>query len=103
MSEDYQVTPNNDYYQNLSYSVKSSIPWDTMSGPVNSILHPAGMKNFADVGITSATDTGVGLVEQLMLLLFSMLSMRKELIQSTILIFTVDDDVEQQLLVLESV
>ena len=61
LSEDFQVTPDNDYYQNLSYSVKSSIPWDTMSGPVNSILHPAGMKNFADVGITSATDTGVSI------------------------------------------
>ena len=46
LSEDFQVTPDNDYYQNLSYSVKSSIPWDTMSGPVNSILHPTGMKNF---------------------------------------------------------
>ena len=56
LSEDFQVTPDNDYYQNLSYSVKSSIPWDTMSGPVT-VFHPAGMKNFADVGITSSTDT----------------------------------------------
>ena len=61
LSEDFQVTPDNDYYQNLSYSVKSSIPWDTMSGPVNSILHPAGMKNFADVGITSSTDASVSI------------------------------------------
>ena len=61
LSEDYQVTPDNDYFQNLSYSVKSPIPWAKMSGPVNSIVHPAGMKNFADVGITSAVDSGVGL------------------------------------------
>ena len=61
LSEDYQVTSNNDYYQNLSYSVKSPIPWQEMSGPVNSIVHPAGMKNFADVGITSAVDSSVGL------------------------------------------
>ena len=61
LSEDYQVTPNNDYYQNLSYSVKSPIPWSVMSGPVNSIVHPAGMKNFADVGITSSVNSAVGL------------------------------------------
>ena len=61
LSEDYQVTSDNDYYQNLSYSVKSPIPWSVMSGPLNSIVHPAGMKNFADVGITSAVDSAVGL------------------------------------------
>ena len=61
LSEDYQVIPDNDYYQNLSYSVKSPIPWSVMSGPVNSIVHPAGMKNFADVGITSSVDSAIGL------------------------------------------
>jgi hypothetical protein len=62
ISQDYQVLPNNDYYQNLSYSIKSPITWEELSGPVNSILHPAGMKNFADVGITSSASvsTGVG-------------------------------------------
>lgn len=61
LSEDYQVTPNNDYYQNLSYSIKSPITWDKLSSPVNSIVHPAGLKNFADVGIISATNASVGL------------------------------------------
>jgi len=55
ISEDYQVTPDNDYYQNLSYTIKSPITWDKLSGPVNSIIHPAGLKNFADVGIVSST------------------------------------------------
>ena len=54
LDQDNQVIANNDYYQNLSYSIKSPIPWETLSSPVNSILHPAGMKNFADVGITSS-------------------------------------------------
>ena len=40
ISEDFQVTPDNDYYQNLSYSIKSPITWKDLSGPVNSILHP---------------------------------------------------------------
>ena len=61
ISEDYQVTPNNDYYQNLSYSIKSPITWDELSTPVNSIVHPAGLKNFADVGVTSIGRSGIGL------------------------------------------
>ena len=61
ISEDYQVTPNNDYYQNLSYSIKSPITWDELSTPVNSIVHPAGLKNFADVGVTSTGRSGIGL------------------------------------------
>ena len=61
ISEDYQVTPDNDYYQNLSYSIKSPITWNELSTPVNSIVHPAGLKNFADVGVTSEASSGVGL------------------------------------------
>ena len=61
ISEDYQVIPDNDYYQNLSYSIKSPITWNELSTPVNSVLHPAGMKNFADVGITSVASSRVGL------------------------------------------
>ena len=61
INEDYQVTPNNDYYQNLSYSIKSPITWDESSGPVNSIIHPAGLKNFVDVGITSVATSRAGL------------------------------------------
>ena len=61
ISEDYQVTPNNDYYQNLSYSVKSPITWEEFSSPLNSIVHPAGLKNFADVGVTSTGSARAGL------------------------------------------
>ena len=61
ISVDHQVIPNNDYYQNLSYSVKSPITWDQQSAPVNSIVHPAGLKNFADVGITSTGSSTAGL------------------------------------------
>ena len=61
ISEDFQVTPDNDYYQNLSYSIKSPITWKDLSGPVNSILHPAGLKNFADVGISSVGSFKAGL------------------------------------------
>ena len=59
LNQDYQVTPDNDYYQNLSYSVKSSITYEDLINPVNRLLHTTGLKNFADVGITSITNAGI--------------------------------------------
>ena len=59
LSQDYQRVPDNDYYQNLSYSVKSSVTYDTLVSSVNRLLHTSGLKNFADVGITSITNAGI--------------------------------------------
>ena len=59
LSQDYQVTADNDYYQNLAYSVKSRITYEDLINPVNRLLHTTGLKNFADVGITSSTNAGV--------------------------------------------
>ncbi len=56
IGEDHQVLPNNDYYQNLSYSVKSSIAWDSFVDVLNRTVHPAGLKNFADVSIGSTVN-----------------------------------------------
>ena len=61
LNEDFQVTPNNDYYQNLSYSVRSSKAWDDFVDPLNRVIHPAGLKNFADTLIESSVDVRVGL------------------------------------------
>ena len=58
LNEDYQVLPDNDYYQNLSYTIQSPIEYTTLSSPVNKLLHTTGLKNFADVGITSAVGVG---------------------------------------------
>jgi hypothetical protein len=55
LDEDVQVISDNDYYQNLSYSLKSSQTWDTIVSPINNILHPTGLKNFADTEIISST------------------------------------------------
>ena len=60
LSEDYQVMPDNDYYQNLSYSVKSPIEWDKFVSPVNRLVHPAGLKNFADTSIQNNVKLEVG-------------------------------------------
>jgi hypothetical protein len=56
LDQDNQVTPNNDYYQNLSYTIKSPITYQELKTPVNSLLHTSGLKNFADTGITSTAN-----------------------------------------------
>jgi len=59
LDQDNQVIPNNDYYQNLSYTVKSPITYQDLRTPVNSLLHTSGLKNFADTGITSTTTSQI--------------------------------------------
>ena len=66
LNDDYQVIPDNDYYQNLSYSIKSTVTFEELITPVNSLVHSVGLKNFADTQffesgistITSQDSTG---------------------------------------------
>jgi len=58
---DYQVLPDNDYYQNLSYTVKSPITYEELVNPVNRLVHTVGLKNFADTEIQTETSVGSGL------------------------------------------
>ena len=53
LSELSQVSSDNDYYQNMSYSIKSTIQYDEIVNSVNRLLHPTGMKNFSDTQINS--------------------------------------------------
>ena len=64
LNEDYQVIPDNDYYQNLSYTVKSSIEWEKFVNPINRLVHPSGLKNFSDTTITSNIEVGFGTVRE---------------------------------------
>ncbi len=64
LNEDYQVIPDNDYYQNLSYTVKSSVEWEKFVNPVNRLVHPSGLKNFSDTAITSNLAVGFGSVRE---------------------------------------
>ena len=59
LSEDYQVLPDNDYYQNLSYTIQSPITFEDIIDPVNRLVHTSGLKNFADTGITSTAKSGI--------------------------------------------
>ncbi len=58
LDEDYQVIPDNDYYQTLSYTVKSPIEYQSLVNSVNRLVHTTGLKNFADVGIGTTIPTG---------------------------------------------
>ena len=51
----------NDYYQNLSYSIKSRQQWNDIRTPINSLVHSIGIKNFSDTEIISDGDEKVGI------------------------------------------
>jgi len=63
LNNDSQVTSDNDYYQNLSYTVKSSKTWEEIVTPVNNLLHTSGTKNFADTQLSQSAQSGVGNTE----------------------------------------
>jgi len=58
LDEDTQVISDNNYYQNLSYSIKSKQEWNDIISPINNIVHPIGLKNFADTEIIENVTTG---------------------------------------------
>ena len=58
LNNDIQVLPDNDYYQNLSYSVKSPIQYQDSIDVINRLVHTTGLKNFVDVGIATLTKVG---------------------------------------------
>lgn len=58
LSDDSQYTPDNDYYQNLSYTIKSPIEYDTLKSTVNNLVHTSGLKNFADLDVTKSSVVG---------------------------------------------
>lgn len=66
LNTDLQVTPDNDYYQTLAYSVQSPIEYKNFVNYANNLVHPIGTKNFADVGITSAAKSSIGSSETLL-------------------------------------
>jgi hypothetical protein len=59
LDEDIQVIADNDYYQNLAYSVKSNQEWVDIVDPVNSLLHTSGLKNFSDTQIVKNAGIGI--------------------------------------------
>ena len=46
-------------FENLSYSIKSSVTYKDQQAPVESLVHTSGLKNFADTGISSSVSAGL--------------------------------------------
>ena len=59
LSENFQVIADNNYYQNLSYSIKSPITYRDQQSPVENLVHISGLKNFADTQIQKNTSAGL--------------------------------------------
>ena len=59
LSEDYMVLSDNNYHQNLSYTIQSTKTFDEIIDPVNRLIHTSGLKNFADTGISSRASVGI--------------------------------------------
>lgn len=53
LNDNLQRLPDNLYYQNFSYSLKSVVPFDTWNDTVSSLNHTIGYKKFADLQIES--------------------------------------------------
>ena len=54
LNDNLQRIPNNEYYQNFSYSLKSSVDFDTWNNSVGALNHTAGFKRFGDLEVESA-------------------------------------------------
>jgi hypothetical protein len=65
LNQDTQAISDNDYYQNLSYTIKSPIEYENLKTPVNSLVHTIGLKNFADTEIISSAKSGISSSEYL--------------------------------------
>ena len=65
LNYDLQVLANNDYYQNLSYTIKSPIEFEDLRDSVNKLVHPSGMKNFADTELQSKATVSIGATQSL--------------------------------------
>ena len=53
-----QVIADNDYYQNMSYAIESPKTYEELITYVNDIVHPSGMKNFANTEIIAEGTPG---------------------------------------------
>ena len=53
LNEDSQRLQDSDYYQYFSYELKSNVGISSWNDPVDSILHPVGMKKFGNLQIES--------------------------------------------------
>jgi hypothetical protein len=53
LNSDLKKIQDSNYYQDFSYSIKGTTPYETWKEPVKSIIHPSGFKEFSNLQIIS--------------------------------------------------
>jgi len=91
LNDSLQVTPDNDYYQNLSYTIKSPQEFESIQEDVSRHIHPSGMKNFADTEVISKANIGVGISDSFVSPVLDFISERRV---DTINVFDLVQDYE---------
>ena len=62
LNNNLQRIPDNEYYQDLSYSIASEIDLDRWNDPVSAMTHTAGFRKFADLQVYSSADSDNAIV-----------------------------------------
>ena len=62
-NDNLQRIPNNEYYQNFSYSIQSRVPFDEWEDPVSSLNHISGYKEFSDLQVVSQEDIPLAIAQ----------------------------------------
>jgi hypothetical protein len=66
LNNETQVIQDSDYYQTLSYTIKSPISYEDSKDFVSRMVHPVGMKNFADMDIFSNSNVSIAATQNLL-------------------------------------
>lgn len=53
LNNQFQVMPDNDYYQNFSYSIKSKVDFETWNDSIGNLNHTVGFKKFGNLSVES--------------------------------------------------
>jgi hypothetical protein len=53
LNNSLQKISDNNYYQNFSYAIRGEVPYSDWNEPVNSVIHPAGYREFSDLEVIS--------------------------------------------------
>jgi hypothetical protein len=61
LNNQFQVTSDNNYYQNFSYSIKSKVDYETWNESIGNLNHTTGFKKFGDLTIESIDSQFVGI------------------------------------------
>lgn len=61
LNNQLQVTSDNNYYQNFSYSIKSKVDYETWNESIGNLNHTSGFKKFSDLIIESVDFTSTGI------------------------------------------